>query len=122
MLQEFREFIDRGNIVELAVAFVLGVTFASVIAAITDRLINPLIALLLPGLDSLGELGTFAENGSIGAVLAALINFLLVALVLFFVVRGYNRLRRREDTVEDGPPEPSEEVRLLAEIRDSLRR
>jgi large conductance mechanosensitive channel len=122
VLQEFREFIDRGNIVELAVAFVLGVTFASVITAITDRLINPLIALVLPGLDSLAALGTFAENGSIGAVLAAIINFLVVALVLFFVVRAYNRMRRREEPVEEAPPEPSEEVRLLAEIRDSLRR
>jgi large conductance mechanosensitive channel len=122
VIQEFKEFINRGNIVELAVAFVLGVTFASVITALTDRLINPLIALILPGLDNLAELGTFADNGSIGAVLAAVVNFVLVALVLFFVVRAYNRMRRREEPVEEAPPEPSEEVRLLTEIRDSLRR
>lgn len=121
MVQEFREFINKGNIVEVAVAFVLGVTFASVIAAVTDRLLNPFIALVLPGLDSLAELGTFGENGSVGAVIGAIINFLLVALVLFFVVKAYNRTQREDESVPE-PEEPSDEVKLLTEIRDSLRR
>lgn len=67
MIQEFKEFINRGNIVELAVAFVMGVTFAAVITTFTDRVINPLIAAIFPGLESLDALGAFGENGSIGA-------------------------------------------------------
>lgn len=116
MIQEFKDFINRGNLIDLAVAFVLGVAFANVVTVFTDRIINPLIALILPGIDDLAGMGTFAENGSIGAFLGALINFLLVALVLFFVVRAYNRMRAEEEVAA-----PSEEIVLLTEIRDSLR-
>lgn len=122
MIREFREFIDKGDIVELAVAFVMGLTFATVISAVTDRLINPIVALLVPGLDSLAELGTFGENGSVGAVVGAIVNFVVVALVLFFIVKAYNRMRAEEEEAAEEPAEPSEEVRLLTEIRDSLRR
>lgn len=119
MLQEFREFINRGNIVELAVAFVMGVAFAAIINAFVDRLINPLVALLLPGIEGLAELGAFGENGSIGAVLGAIINFVVIAWVLFLVVKAYNRMRAAEEQEEPAPP--SEEVILLTEIRDTLR-
>ncbi len=118
MIDEFREFINKGNIVELAVAFVMGVTFASVIGVLTERIINPLITLVLPGLDRLDALGTFAENGSVGAFIGALINFVVVALVLFLVIKAYNH---RSPPPEDEPEGPSEEVLLLREIRDGLR-
>lgn len=122
MIQEFKEFINRGNIVEMAVAFVMGVTFAAVISTFTERLINPLVAVLIPGLSRLEQLGTFADgNGSIGAVIGAIINFVIVAFILFLVVKAYNAMRRHEEAAEP-PPGPSEEVILLAEIRDSLRR
>lgn len=71
MLSEFREFINRGNIVELVVAFIMGLAFAEVVTAFTDRIINPVIALLVPGLDELAGFGTFAENGSVVAFLGA---------------------------------------------------
>ncbi|CAN5866755.1 large-conductance mechanosensitive channel protein MscL [soil metagenome] len=118
MIREFREFINRGNIVELAVAFVVGITFASVIGVLTERIINPLIALVLPGLDRLDALGTFAENGSVGAFIGALVNFVVVAFVLFLVVKAYNRPRLPEPEAEEAL---AEEVLLLREIRDSLR-
>lgn len=118
MIKEFREFINRGNIVELAVAFVMGLTFATVITALTDRLINPLIALVIPGLDSLEELGRFGEDGSVGAVIGAIINFVIVAFVLFLVVKAYNRSQRTEEMVEEAAVAP--DIVLLAEIRDLL--
>lgn len=120
MIREFREFINRGNIVELAVAFVMAVAFADVVAAFTERIINPLIALVLPGLDELAGLGTFAENGSIGAFLGAVINFLIIAWVVFVVVKAYNRTPRPAEA--EAAASPSEEVVLLTEIRDTLRR
>lgn len=119
MIQEFKEFIDRGNIVELAVAFIMGLAFSDVVTTFTDRIINPLIALVLPGIDNLAGLGTFADNGSVGAFIGAVINFLLIALAAFLIVRAYNRFRRQD---EEAPAEPSPEVTLLTEIRDSLRR
>ena len=120
MIQEFKDFVNRGNIIELAVAFVMGVAFAAVINTFVDRLINPLIALLLPGIDRLAGLGTFGANGSVGAVLGAVINFLVVAWFLFLVVRAYNRMQDRREEAE-GEALPSEEITLLTEIRDSLR-
>ena len=129
MIAEFKEFIARGNMVELAVAFVLGVAFQSVIAAITGRVLTPLIAWVFgePNFDSLLTFGavdpeTGVPVGSVGAVLTALLNFLLVALALFLVVKAYNRLQRRQ---EEGAAEPESEpdpqdVLLLREIRDAL--
>ncbi|MFP3913817.1 MAG: large conductance mechanosensitive channel protein MscL [Actinomycetota bacterium] len=121
MIQEFREFINRGNIVELAVAFIMGLAFADVVTTFTDRIINPIIALVIPGLDQLAGLGTFGENGSVGAFLGSLINFVIVAWVVFLIVRSYNRMRTRQEQGEEAPPAPSPEVVLLTEIRDSLR-
>ncbi len=129
MIAEFKEFIARGNMVELAVAFVLGVAFQSVIDTITGRVLTPLIAWVFgePNFDSLLTFGavdpeTGVPIGSVGAVLTALLNFLLVALALFFVVKAYNRLQRRQ---EEGAAEPesepeSQDVLLLREIRDAL--
>lgn len=114
MIKEFKEFINRGNLIDIAVGFVIGAAFATVITAFTDRIVNPLIGLVF-SLDDLDDLGRFGDNGSVGAFLGAVINFVIVAFALFLVVKAYNRFR-----AEAPPAEPSEEVVLLREIRDSL--
>lgn len=114
MIKEFRDFISRGNLVEIAVAFVLGVAFASLVAAFIDRIIGPLIAMIF-GIGDLSALGTFGDNGSVGAFLQAIINFLIVAWVMFLVVKAYNRMRKPAEMA------PAEDIVLLREIRDSLR-
>ena len=130
MVQEFKDFINRGNLVEIAVAFVMGVAFADVIGAFTTRIVSPLIGMIL-NLENIDRIGTFGDAvgedgvavGSLGAFIEALLNFLIVALVMFFVVRAYNRMKAAyEDPTEEAAPEPSDEVKLLGEIRDSLRR
>lgn len=118
MIKEFKEFIANGNLMDIAVGFVMGAAFTAVVTAFTENVFSPFIAMLIPGIDDLSSLGTFGEGGSIGAFLAALINFVLVALVVFAMVKGYNRMRRSAD---DTPAAPSDEVVLLTEIRDSLR-
>ena len=130
MIVEFKELISRGNMVELAVTFVLGVAFQSVVATITGRVLTPLIAWVFgePNFDALLTFGavdpeTGVPAGSIGAVLTALLNFLLVAIALFLIVRAYNRFQREEEAEEAAAPEPeveSEDVVLLREIRDAL--
>jgi large conductance mechanosensitive channel len=116
MIQEFKDFISRGSFIDVAVGFVMGVAFTAVVTTFVDRIINPLISLVFD-VGDLESVGTFAENGSVGAVIAALINFVLVGLVLFLVVKAYNRMREPEEA-----PGPSEEIALLTEIRDALAR
>ena len=115
MIQEFRDFINKGNFVDLAVAFVMGVAFSAVVTAFTDRIVMPLVAMIV-SLDGIEQLGQFGDNGSVGVFLQAFINFLIIGFVMFLVVKAYNRFR---DT--DEPSGPPEDVALLREIRDELR-
>ena len=125
MFREFREFINRGNFVDLAVGFVMGVAVTGVVNAIVERLIMPGIAVTFgqPNFDSIGEFACTAEGcaGSVGAVVTALANFLLIAFVLFLIVRASNRLRRA-DPAEPEPEADPVDVVLLREIRDALTR
>ena len=128
MIKEFKEFINRGNLVELAVAFVLGVAFAAVVTSLTTRIVSPLIGMVfdLSGLETMGTFGpadpeTGVPVGSVGAFVQALINFLIVGLVLFFVVRAYNRMQRPEPEVAEPEAEP-EDVVLLRRIAAALER
>jgi large conductance mechanosensitive channel len=113
VIKEFRDFINRGNLVEIAVAFVMGVAFASVVTSLTADIINPIVGKIL----TVDDLSSWdVADIRIGAFLVAALNFLIVALVMFFVVKAHNRLSKRAEEEST----PSEEVRLLTEIRDSL--
>jgi large conductance mechanosensitive channel len=112
MIREFKDFVNRGNLIDIAVAFVIGLAFAAVITSFTEDIVNPLIAKIFT-LENLAE--WVVADIRIGAFLATVINFLIVAFVLFLVVKAYNRMRRRQEV------EPSEEVALLREIRDGIR-
>lgn len=127
MLTEFREFINRGNVIDLAVAVVMGAAFAPVITAIVESILMPLIGLLFgePNFDAVGRFGCDGGTcaGSVGVAITALVDFLFVALALYFVVKAYNRMARRSPE-QDAGPEPQadpDEVVLLREIRDALR-
>ena len=129
MIKEFRNFINRGNVVELGVAFVMGASFKSLVDVFTKRLIEPLIGLIinLPNLDNLGLFGDVDPNsglqsGRCGAFLGEIINYLIIAFVMFLVIKAYNHF---EDMVDDEDNEDvvateSKEVTLLKEIRDGI--
>jgi len=124
MLAGFKNFIMRGNVIDLAVAFVLGVAFAAVVTSVVDGLINPLVAAVFSAED-LSKAMTFTINEStfsIGLILGAVINFLAVAAVVYFlIVLPMNKLaERRKAGVEPEPEAPAEDVLLLQEIRDLL--
>jgi large conductance mechanosensitive channel len=113
MIQEFKDFISRGNLIEIAIAFVMGIAFAAVITSLTNDIINPIIAKIF----DVQDLSDWVVwDIRIGAFVVAIINFLIVALVMFLVVKAYNRMKKAEE-VDD---EPSEEVVLLREIRDGI--
>ena len=118
MLKEFKEFISKGNLVEIAVGLILALAFAGLVASFTENLINPIIGAIFgqPNFDSLViDIGDAQLR--YGAFLTTLINFLIVAFVLFLVVKAYNRMAPKEEEV-GGPTD----IELLTEIRDELRK
>ena len=139
MLREFRDFIARGNVLDLAVAVIIGAAFATITASLTDDIIMPVIGALFGGLDFSsyftllgpvpdsyhGSLTSYADLKKAGvAVLGwgqfvtVLINFLVLAFIIFLLVRAANRMTRRGPDAPAGPTE----IELLADIRDELKR
>lgn len=126
MFKEFREFINRGNVIDLAVAVIIGVAFGAIVKSLIDDIFMPLIGIIIGGLDFTGL--SFTVGSAVvlyGNFIQAVINFLVIAFVVFMVVRGYNRLQKQEEAEEavekESAPEPSAEEKLLAEIRDLLK-
>jgi large conductance mechanosensitive channel len=124
VLKGFREFVLRGNVIDLAVAVVLGAAFGAIVTALVENIINPLIAAMV-GKPDITQVGNFTINGanfSIGAVLQAILNFLFVAAAIYFVlVLPMNKLMAMRKQGEEAPPEaPSEDILLLTQIRDLL--
>jgi large conductance mechanosensitive channel len=118
MLNEFKDFVNRGNLVELAIAFVLATAFAPVVLSIVDNIFMPIIAAIIgqPDFSSLGfDIGDARIN--YGTPLTLIINFIVIAFVCFLVVKAYNASKKSEAEEDDGPSE----VELLTEIRDALR-
>lgn len=124
MLTGFKNFILRGNVIELAVAFVIGAAFVALVNTVVDGLINPLIAAIVgsPNLDMAMIVTINEAQFSFGAVIGAIINFLLVAAAVYFlIVAPMNALaERRKAGVELEPEAPAEDILLLQEIRDLL--
>jgi large conductance mechanosensitive channel len=126
MIKGFKDFLLRGNVVDLAVAFVIGAAFAGVIMSFTEKIIQPIIN-SVGGRESLG-LGFFIRDNDqktfvdFGALISALINFVIVAAAIYFiVVVPVTRLMERRNRGEEPPVEaPTEDIVLLREIRDSL--
>jgi large conductance mechanosensitive channel len=122
MIKGFRDFIMRGNVLDLAVAVVIGAAFAKVVDALVTGIITPLIAAIFgePSLDAVGNFTINHARFSIGVVLTALVNFLLVAAAVYFVlILPVNKLRERFVTEEEAAE--AEEIALLREIRDALK-
>jgi len=136
MLKEFREFVSRGNVVDLAVAVIMGAAFGAIVSSLVADVIMPPIGLLLGGVDfsnlyanlSGGSYGSLAEAQAAGAATInygifanKLIDFLIVAFVVFLLVKAVNKLKKPATAAPAPAPEPSAEVKLLAEIRDLLK-
>ncbi|MCC6223174.1 MAG: large conductance mechanosensitive channel protein MscL [Thermoleophilia bacterium] len=121
-LREFRDFATRGNVVDLAIAVVLGAAFGAVITSLVENLLTPLIAAIFGEPDFSGLSFTINESTfRYGAVINALLSFAFIAAAIFFlVVKPLNALAARRRQGEEPPAEPTDEVRILTEIRDAL--
>ena len=120
MLKEFQEFLQRGNVIDLAVAVVIGVAFGAIVTSLVNDIIMPLIGIIIGGID-FTALVLRVGNAEVkyGNFIQALINFLIISFVVFMVVRAYNRVRARfEKPVAAVIPA---DIVLLTEIRDLLK-
>lgn len=140
MLKEFKEFINRGNVIDLAIAVIIGGAFGAITTSLVNEVVMPFIGLIVGGVDfsALGiilrdadqfaSIADAVEAGvpviQYGAFINTVINFIIIAFVLFLVVKGVNKMKDRnkqeEEAAPAAPPEPSTEEKLLAEIRDLL--
>ena len=121
MLKEFKEFVMKGNIVDLAVAVIIGGAFGKIVTALTNSLIMPIIAMIL-GKGGVSEVSFTIGNTvfPVGVFLQAVIDFILIALVLFLIIKAMNSAKKKE--IAAPPPAPAEEIVLLREIRDALKK
>lgn len=124
MIQELKAFLLRGNVIDLAVAVIIGAAFTAIVTALVEGVITPFIGLLFGG-DSFNSLVVTlrGQDFLIGTLINAIINFVLVGTVLFFIVKAANRameLRKRKVDAEEPAEDIPEDVALLREIRDAL--
>jgi large conductance mechanosensitive channel len=124
-IKEFKQFALKGNVVDLAIAVVIGAAFGAIVTSLVDDVITPL--LLTPALEAarVKDLDKLAWGAvKYGNFLAAVLKFLMIALVLFLVIKGVNRLNRKkeEPVAQPKAPEYSLQEKLLMEIRDSLKK
>ena len=134
MIKEFKAFIMRGNVLDLAVAVIIGAAFGKIVTSLVNDVIMPAVGLALGGVnfsdlkvvlkDAVMENGeVIAEAVSInyGVFVQTIVDFLLVAFVIFMIIKGYNKTQKQEEEAPAPDPEPSNEEKLLAEIRDLLK-
>ncbi len=124
MLKEFKAFAMRGNVVDLAVGVIIGAAFGTIVNSLINDVITPLI--LKPALDAaqLSKLEDLTVLGAVkyGKFIGATINFLIVAFVLFLIVKGMNAAKKKDEAAPAAPAPPAADIVLLTEIRDLLKK
>lgn len=137
MLNEFKEFISKGNVMDLAVGVIIGGAFGTIVTSLTDDVIMPIVGAIFGGLDfsnyfvglssavDASTLEAAREQGSVlayGSFITAIVNFIILAFIIFMMVRAVNKMRRTEEAAPAAPEAPPADVALLTEIRDLLKR
>lgn len=129
MFKEFKEFISRGNVIDLAVGIIIGAAFTAIVNSVVEDLINPIIGFIIGGMDfsdlvlRFGE-GDHAATLRYGAFITSVINFLIIAWAVFLLVKAVNRVQRattRQKEAEEAAPAAPTQEELLMQIRDELR-
>ena len=130
-IQEFKDFINKGNMIDMAVAVVMGTAFKPVISTLVEKMIMPPIGIALGGVDFKDLAITIQEATETkaavvigyGAFIQSLIDFAIIGLCVFLVVKAYNAMQKKEEepAEEPAPAEPAEDIKLLQEIRDTLK-
>jgi len=130
MMQEFKKFAMRGNVMDMAIGIIIGAAFGKIVSSIVADVIMPPIGLLLGGVDFSSLAITLREGSEgvepvllkYGVFINTVIDFLIIAFAIFMVVKGMNAMKKKEEEKPAAPPAPSKSELLLAEIRDELRK
>ena len=137
MLEEFKKFAMRGNVVDMAVGIVIGAAFGKIVSSLVNDVIMPPIGMIMGNVDfsqlfinlsgeNYASLASAQEAGAAtinyGVFINTVLDFVIIAFAIFMVIRGMNRMKKKEEEKPAEPPKPSEEVLLLQEIRDALRK
>lgn len=136
MLKEFKEFISKGNVLDMAVGLIMATYFGAIIKSLVNDVIMPPVGKMLGGVDfndlkyviseavmtAEGEVETAEVAIMYGSFINTIITFILVAFCIFMVVKAYNRMKKKEEEAPAAPPAPSKEEVLLTEIRDLLKK
>lgn len=126
-LADFKAFAIKGNVVDLAVAVVIGAAFGKIVSSLVENIITPIIGILLGGVNFTNlvfKVGSGEEEVSIayGIFLQNIFDFLIISMAVFLAIRVISRLQKKQEAAPEVPKAPAEEIVLLREIRDSLRR
>jgi len=135
MMSEFKEFALKGSVMDMAVGIIIGGAFGKIIASLVNDVLMPVVGLALGGV-SFADLYTSLDGNTYDSLAAAeeagaavmkygsffqnIVDFVIIAFVIFMMIRAMNNMRKKEEEAPEAPPEPSEEAKLLTEIRDSL--
>ena len=122
MIKEFKKFISRGNVVDLAVGVVIGSAFSKIVSSLVDNIIMPLVGIIIGGIDFTKlSLTIFDVEVQFGVFIQNVVDFLIIALCIFFVVKIFNKITKRDEKKEEvKTAKPNQEI-LLEEIRDLLK-
>lgn len=139
MFKEFRDFALKGNVIDLAIGVIIGAAFGAIVSSIVDDLFMPIIGIILNGIDFSNLFVVISNPNNLpvpsvaaakaagvatlnyGLFINAVVKFTIIAFVLFLVVKGINRLRKKEAAAPAAPPAPTTEEKLLTEIRDAIK-
>lgn len=127
-LEEFKKFISRGNVVDLAVGMIMGTAFTAIVSSLVDSVLMPLLGAIIGGIDlsNLSITIPWSLSGEppvlhYGAFLQAIINFILISFCIFLMIKAINMLSKKKEEAPKEPPKPTKEEELLTEIRDLLK-
>ena len=123
MMKEFKEFAMKGNVMDLAIGVIIGAAFGKIVASLVDNILMPIIGILLQGVN-FATLAFKVGEAEIkyGLFIGAIIDFIIIAFVLFMIIKVVNNMRKKEAAVPAAPPAPTSEEKLLMEIRDLLKK
>ena len=122
MWKEFKKFVMRGNVLDLAVGVIIGGAFNSIVSSLVNDILNPIIGIIIGKVDLTSLVIQVGETPiGIGNFLQSIINFLIMAFTIFIIVKSINKLERKKEEAPVAPAAPSKEEQLLTEIRDLLK-
>ena len=122
-IKEFKEFVSRGSVIDLAVAVVIGGAFTKIVNSLVDDIIMPIIGVIIGGINFENLMITVGTAEiRYGMFIQAIVNFLLISLVIFSIIKSINQFKKKEEEKPEEPAAPSEDIVLLTEIRDLLRK